>query len=187
MSVAPQSYRLQGYSGFAKSMHWIVALCVLTIIPVGITMNRIADGTLKDNLFNFHKSLGALILMLMTVRLIYRLVKGAPPEPGIPLFYRVAGSVTHWTLYVMLIVMPFVAWIGHSAFGARVPFFGLFELPLIWTKNEQLSEQIFRVHGYMGWVIGALVLMHIGAALFHYVIRRDGVMERMLPGGGASS
>lgn len=184
MSVAPQSYRLQGYSGFAKSMHWIVALCVLTIIPVGLTMNRIADGDFKNSLFTFHKSLGALILILMTVRIIYRLVKGAPPEPEIPAFYRVADQITHWALYILLIVMPLTAWIGHSAFGAKVPFFGLFELPLIWPKNEQLSEQIFTVHVYMGWAIGALVCMHIGAGLFHYVIRRDGVLQRMLPGGG---
>ena len=103
MSVAPPSYQ-QRYSGFAKSLHWIVALLVLTIIPVGIAMGQIENAPF--NLYNFHKSLGVLILVLMTVRLIYRLVHGVPPEPKIPAFYRIAGTVTHWALYVLLFLTP---------------------------------------------------------------------------------
>lgn len=181
MSVAPQTYQ-QGYSGIAKSLHWIVALCVLTIVPVGITMGRLPDSAFKNNLFEFHKSLGALILMLMTVRLIYRLVKGAPPEPKIPAFYRFAGNVTHWALYVLLIATPMVAWIGYNAFGVRVPFFGLFELPALVGKNDALSDTLFGVHRFLGITVGVLMMMHIGAGLFHYFIRKDGVLQRMLPG-----
>jgi cytochrome b561 len=177
MSVAPQ-----GYSTIAKSLHWIVALCVITIVPVGIMMGRLPDTAFKNNLFEFHKSLGALILMLMTVRLIYRLVKGAPPEPKIPAFYRFAGNATHWALYVLLIVTPMVAWIGYNAFGVRVPFFGLFELPAIVGKNDALSDTLFAVHRFLGISVGVLIVMHIGAGLFHYFIRKDGVLQRMLPG-----
>lgn len=181
MSVAPQTYQ-QGYSGIAKSLHWIVALCVIAIVPMGIMMGNLPDGPAKNNVFEFHKSLGALILMLMTVRIIYRVVKGAPPEPNIPAFYRVAGQVTHWALYVLLIATPMVAWIGYNAFGVRVPFFGLFELPALIGKNEPLSDTMFTVHRWLGLTVGALVLMHIGAGLFHFFIRRDGVLQRMLPG-----
>ena len=123
-----------------------------------------------------------LILMLMTVRLIYRVVKGAPPEPNIPAFYRLAGQATHWALYVLLIATPMVAWIGYNAFGVRVPFFGLFELPALIGKNEALSDTMFMVHRWLGLTVGALAIMHIGAGLFHYLIRKDGVLQRMLPG-----
>jgi cytochrome b561 len=181
MSVAPQMYQ-QGYSGVAKSLHWIVALCVIAIVPMGIMMGRLPDGDFKNNLFEFHKSLGALVLMLMTVRLIYRVVHGAPPEPRIPAFYRFAGNVTHWVLYALLFATPIVAWIGYNAFGVRVPFFGLFELPALIGKNEALSDRLFAVHRFLGITTGIFMVMHIGAALFHYVIRKDGVLERMLPG-----
>lgn len=181
MSAAPKSYP-QGYSTIAKSLHWIVALCVITIVPVGIMMGRLPDTAFKNNLFEFHKSLGALILMLMTVRLIYRLVKGAPPEPNIPAFYRFAGNATHWALYVLLIATPLVAWIGYNAFGVRVPFFGLFELPALVGKNDPLSDTMFSVHRFLGITVGVLMVMHIGAGLFHYFIRKDGVLQRMLPG-----
>ncbi len=181
MSVAPQGYQ-PGYSTIAKSLHWIVALCVIAIVPIGIMMGRLPGTAFKNNLFEFHKSLGALILMLMTVRLIYRVVHGAPPEPKIPAFYRFAGNVTHWALYALLIVTPMVAWIGYNAFGVRVPFFGLFELPALIGKNEPLSDTLFAVHRFLGITVGVLMVMHIGAGLFHYFIRKDGVLQRMLPG-----
>ena len=179
MSVAPQSYE-QGYSGFAKSLHWIVALLVLTVIPVGIVMGQIENAPF--NLFNFHKSLGVLILILMTVRLIYRLANGAPPEPNIPAFYRFAGRATHWALYVLLIVTPVSGAIANMYYGAGTPFFGLFEVQPFFTKDEEIANFIFARHKVMGFTVGVLVILHIAAALFHYFIRRDRVLQRMLPG-----
>jgi cytochrome b561 len=179
MSVAPESYQ-DGYSGFAKSIHWIVALLVLTVVPVGIVMGQIENAPF--NLFNFHKSLGVLILVLMTIRLIYRFAHGTPPEPKIPAFYRFAGNVTHWALYVLLIVTPLLGAIANMYYGAATPFFGLFEVQPFVTKNEALSDSIFSVHKLLGFAVGALVCAHIGAGLFHYFIRRDGVLQRMLPG-----
>lgn len=179
MSVAPESYQ-QGYSGFAKSIHWIVALLVLTVVPVGIVMGQIENAPF--NLFNFHKSLGVLILALMTIRLIYRLVHGTPPEPKIPAFYRFAGNATHWALYFMLIATPIAGVIANMYYGAATPFFGLFELQPLVAKNEAIAEAIFARHRVAGLIVGALVCAHIGAGLFHYFIRRDGVLQRMLPG-----
>ncbi len=179
MSVAPESYQ-HGYSGFAKSLHWIVALLVLTAIPVGIVMGNIENAPF--NLYNFHKSLGVAVLLLMTVRLIYRIVNGAPPEPNIPAFYRYAGTVTHWALYLLLFLTPISGAIANMYYGAPTPFFGLFEIQPFFTKNEDTANFIFARHKLMGFAVGALALMHIGAALFHYVIRKDGVLERMLPG-----
>jgi cytochrome b561 len=179
MSAAPESYQ-QGYSGFAKSLHWIVALLVLTIIPVGLVMGQIENAPF--NLFNFHKSLGILILILMTIRLIYRLVHGAPKEANIPAFYRFAGAATHWALYVLLFLTPISGAIANMYYGAPTPFFGLFEIQPFFPKNEEISNFIFARHKLMGFAIGALVCAHIGAALFHYVIRKDGVLQRMLPG-----
>ncbi len=179
MSVAPENYQ-QGYSGFAKSLHWIVALLVLTAIPVGIAMGQIENAPF--NLFNFHKSLGVAVLLLMTIRLIYRIVHGAPPEPNIPAFYRYAGKVTHWALYILLFLTPISGAIANMYYGATTPFFGLFEIQPFFVKNEDTANFIFARHKIMGLAVGALAIMHIGAALFHYVIRKDGVLQRMLPG-----
>jgi cytochrome b561 len=174
--------RTDHYPGTSKLLHWLVAACVLTTAPVAIAMLRVAPGPTQDFLFNFHKSLGLLILILMILRLVNRLVVGAPAaDPGVAAWQKAVSALVHTTLYVLLFAMAIVGLIGHSVFGAPTPFFGLFSLPPFTAKNEALSTQLFAIHRWVGWLVVALVLVHVGAALFHYFIRRDKVLQRMLP------
>jgi cytochrome b561 len=171
------------YPPVSKLLHWLVALCVLVTIPVALVMTRIPDGPTKDQLFVLHKSIGVLILILIVLRIANRFITGAPaPEPGLAPWQKAVSSAVHGLLYVLLLGMPLAAWIGMSYFGATTPFFGLFELPpLPLPKNEALSEQIFVVHRWVGYLTAVLAAMHIGAALQHYFIFKDGVVQRMLP------
>ncbi|MCC7347161.1 MAG: cytochrome b [Variibacter sp.] len=171
-----------GYSGIAKTLHWLVAASVLTTIPVAITMVRLDSGPMQDRLYNLHKSLGVLIFVLMALRLLYRLSAGAPaPEPTLNRMERAASSAVHGLLYVLLLAMPIVGYLANSAYGAPTPFFGLFNLPPLVAENEKLSEWLFALHRWTGFTVGALAAAHIAAALQHFVIRRDGVLQRMLP------
>jgi len=174
--------RTDHYPATSKWLHWLVAACVLTTAPVAIAMHRVGEGPTQDMLYNLHKSLGVLILVLMILRLINRLVVGAPmPDPGIEPWQKTVSSAVHGSLYVLLLVMPVVGYIANSAYGASTPFFGLFDLPMIVQKNEALATQLFAAHRWAGWLLIVLVLMHIGAALQHHFIRRDDVLRRMLP------
>ncbi|MPZ58721.1 MAG: cytochrome b [Rhizobiales bacterium] len=170
------------YPPVSKLLHWLVALCVLITIPVAVWMGRAPEGPLQDGLFNLHKSLGVLILILVLLRIANRFIAGAPaPEPGIERWQRAASSAVHGLLYVLLLAMPIVGYVANSAFGASTPFFGLFDLPPIVGKNEPLSEQLFMLHRWSGYLVAALVVMHVGAALQHYFVHKDGVLQRMLP------
>jgi cytochrome b561 len=173
------------YPPVSKLLHWLVAICVLTTAPVAIAMGRVSPGPLQNNLYNFHKSLGVLILVLMLLRLLNRLSVGAPaPEPGIEPWQRAVSSAVHGMLYLLLLAMPIVGYVANSAMGEAgtpTPFFGLFELPPIVAPNEPLSERLFMLHRWVGYLVIALVLMHVSAALYHYFIRGDGVLLRMLP------
>jgi cytochrome b561 len=174
--------RTDHYPATSKLLHWLVALCVLATAPVAISMTRIAEGPTRDMLYNFHKSLGVTILILMILRLINRLAVGAPiADPGIEPWQKAVSSFVHTTLYVLLLAMPVVGYIANSAFGAATPFFGLFELPAIVGKDEALAATLFYIHGWVGWIVILLVLTHVGAALYHYLVRRDNVLQRMLP------
>jgi cytochrome b561 len=174
--------RTDHYPPTSKILHWLVAISVLTTAPVAIMMDRVEKGPTQDALFNFHKSLGILILMLMILRLINRLVVGAPiPDPGIPAWQKTASSIVHTTLYALLLAMPVVGYVANSAYGATTPFFGLFNLPAVVSQNEALSKQLFALHRWAGFLLIALVLIHVGAALYHYFSRRDTVLPRMLP------
>jgi cytochrome b561 len=174
--------RTDHYPATSKLLHWLVAACVLTTAPVAIAMTRIDKGPTQDALYNVHKSLGVLILILMVLRLINRLAAGAlAPEPKIEPWQKIVSSIVHTSLYVLLLAMPVVGYIANSAYGATTPFFGMFELPAIVGTNEALATQLFTLHRWVGWLVVLLVLTHVSAALYHHFIRRDVVLKRMLP------
>ena len=174
--------RTDHYPATSKLLHWLVAICVLTTAPVAIAMIRVSKGPTQDALYNFHKSLGVLILILMILRLINRLAVGAPiADPGIEPWQNTVSSIVHTSFYVLLLAMPIVGYVANSVYGASTPFFGLFDLPPIAGKNEALATQLFTLHRWAGWIVIVLALAHVSGALYHYVIRRDNVLQRMLP------
>jgi cytochrome b561 len=174
--------RTDHYPATSKLLHWLIAACVLTTAPVAVAMTRVNKGPTQDMLYNFHKSLGVLILILMILRLINRLAAGAPiADPGIEPWQKAVSSAVHTSLYVLLFAMPIVGHTANSAYGAPTPFFGLFNLPPIVGKNEALATQLFTIHRWVGWLVVMIVLVHVGAALYHYFIRSDNVLHRMLP------
>jgi cytochrome b561 len=174
--------RIGGYPPTSKLLHWLVAVCVLTTAPVAIAMVNVSPGPTQDALYNFHKSLGVLILGLMILRLINRIVAGAPPpEPDIEPWQKTVSSAVHGLLYLMLLAMPIVGWVANSAYGAPTPFFGLFTLPKLVADNKELATTLFTLHRWAGFLVILLVAVHIGGALFHVLVRRDQVLQRMLP------
>jgi cytochrome b561 len=174
--------RSGGYPSTSKLLHWLVAGSVLVMIPIGITMGRVGQGTLQNTLFTLHKSFGIFILALMIARLINRIVVGAPaPAPGLARWQRAVSSATHGLLYVLLILQAIGGWLANSAYGAPTPFFGLFELPNLMAKDQAFAEQVFSKHRIFGFVIAGLAAMHIAAALQHYLFVKDRVLQRMLP------
>lgn len=169
------------YSLPAKLLHWVIAACVIFIIPAGIVMVNLESGPLQNQLFDLHRSFGALVLALMAVRVGYRLTFGAPPASGVltPAQY-VISRIVHTGLYVLLIAQPIIGWVGTSAYPATISVFGLFDLPALVGKDRELSETLLSIHGYLGFLIAAMVILHIAAALYHGIVRRDGVLSRML-------
>jgi cytochrome b561 len=171
-----------GYPASSKWLHWLVAALVLPAIAVGLYLPYTQPGPFQDGLFNAHKAFGVLILVLMIVRIVNRFAVGAPaPEPGVAPWQKTVSSAVHGLLYVLLVVQPVIGYTANSAFGASVPFFGLFDIPPVVERNEALAERLFAVHRVIGISIAFLAAMHIGAALQHAILLRDGVLQRMLP------
>ncbi len=181
-SIAGRSSGAESYSGFAKLLHWVIAVCILIMIPVGVVMGRIEGGDVQNLLYNVHRSFGVLILALMLIRLGYRLTHGVPdPEPTLTNWQRGVSHLVHLSLYAVLIAQALIGWIATSAYGAAIWVFGLFIMPDLVSKDQELAKPLFLVHDILGYVAAGLVALHISAALYHYLIRRDGVLQRMLP------
>lgn len=185
--VTPGAGRGAVYSPAARALHWLTVAAVFVMIPLGLAMTYrgntldIWDG-LTDALYSSHKLLGFLVLWLSAGRLIYRLVRGAPPdEPTLEWWQKAASHLVHWALYGLLLIVPLLGWIGISLFPS-LTVFNLFDLPALAAPNEEAAKRVLSVHGWLAILMAFLVCGHIGAALFHYFIRKDGVLRRMLPG-----
>ena len=174
----------KGFSPTARAFHWLVAALVLISIPIGLTMVNVPNlGATGDTLYHLHRSIGALVLAIMIVRLIYRLGHPAPPLPSdMPPWQQTIAHATHWALYVLLIAQPILGWIATSAYRAPTLFFWLFELPPIWKEDRPFSEAMFVVHMGLGIAITLLISVHIAAALYHHFIVRDRVLVSMVSG-----
>ncbi len=174
--------RPAGYSPVAKTFHWAVAVLVMGIIPAGIIMTNLSSGPFQNNLYDLHRSFGTLILGLMAARIGYRLMHGSPaPEASLKRWEVIVSEAVHGLLYVLVVGTALMGWAGTSAYGAAIRVFGLFTLPPLLAKDQALGETLLGIHGKLGFLVGLLALLHIGAALQHYVIKKDGVLQRMLP------
>lgn len=180
------------YSPTARALHWITAAAVFVMVPVGLAMTYrgnaldIWDGV-TDALYSTHKLTGFLLLWLGIGRLLYRLVHGAPPdEPTLEWWQKAASHIVHWALYGLLVIVPLLGWIGISLFPA-LTIFNLFDLPALAAPNEEAAKRVLAVHGWLAILLALLACGHIGAALSHHFIRKDGVLRRMLPGLGLRS
>jgi cytochrome b561 len=181
-SVTGHGAAAESYSGFAKFLHWVIAISVLVMIPVAVAMLNLEPGNLQNVLYTVHRSLGVLVLALMIVRIFYRFIHGAPaPEPTLDPFQRIASHLVHMALYVLVTAQALIGWIATSAYGAPISFFGLFTVPALVEKDQTLATPLFTAHLVLAFAIAGLLLLHIGAALYHYFIRKDGVLQRMLP------
>lgn len=175
------------YSLVQRLLHWGVAVLVLSAIAAGMTLGTLGFEGARDRfgldatnaLYTYHKTFGVLILLLMIVRVVLRVIAGKPDyframEP----WQRILSRTVHTLLYLLLLAMPVLGWLATAAGDFPVEFFGL-HLPGLIGVNETLSEQLFFWHATAGWAIALLVLLHIAGAMYHWRVRRDGVMQRM--------
>jgi cytochrome b561 len=171
------------YTMTARILHWVTAILILSMVPLGLVMANDWGGPLQDFLYDLHRSVGALVVPLIVLRLIYRRANSPLPLPtDIPAIQRLAAHATHWCLYALVLVQPIIGWVATSAYPVLVKVFGWFELPPIWSENRTFSEHMFLIHGVAAALIAALVVVHIGGALYHHLVRKDGVLMRMITG-----
>jgi cytochrome b561 len=169
------------FSPLQRAFHWVMAVCILAMLFIGVGMVS-TISTRYLTLVSIHKPLGAAILVLALLRLILRLCRGAPPLPAeLPAPMKLAAHLSHVALYALMIAMPLLGWAMLSAEGFPVVLFGNLRLPPIVPHDPELYALLRAMHGYLAYAFFATILLHLGAALFHALVRRDGVFEAMAP------
>ena len=164
-----------------RALHWLMAICIISMLFIGVGMvSTIMPKYLV--LVATHKALGAAILVLAVIRLAIRLRDGAPALPAdLPGPVALAAKLSHWALYALMIGMPLIGWGMMSAGAYPVVLYGDIRLPSVLPQSDALHPVLWNAHFYLAFALFALVLMHIAAALFHALVRRDAVLDSMSP------
>ena len=177
--------RTTQFSRTQRWLHWIVAMMVLIMPPIGFWMVDRAEADIWDGLtgglYSTHKAIGFMVLWLVLWRLILRGMGKAPGYPdSVPLGIQRLAKATQWILYGLLLSIALLGWAGVTAFGALNIVAGL-SLPAMpgIPADKVLAKDIFAIHGWLAVALCVLLTLHIAGALKHRLVDRDGVFDHM--------
>lgn len=161
-----------------RILHWTMAALILAMLFIGIGM--VSSVAAYHDLVSIHRPLGIVILALVAIRLINRLFNPPPPLPeGMPRWQRLAAHGSHILLYGLMFAVPLVGWAMLSAARYPIVLYGPLQLPPIAPQNPMLFAALRETHTVLALLLFATFLAHMGAALMHALIFRDGVFPSM--------
>jgi cytochrome b561 len=171
------------YDPVARSLHWLVFALVFVQFVIGWTMPAIRRGVLPGRLINLHLSFGVLIMAVVVIRVLWRRAHPvAVAVENIAPWEQKLARATHLLLYALLLVLPILGWAAASARDWAVRVFDLVTLPRLVPPEAKIGFLAGDVHVVLSYVLLGLIGLHVGAALYHYFVRHDRVLQRMLAG-----
>lgn len=181
------------YSNIAVTFHWVTAVLVLAQIYFGVAFAAAEQDAHRTEMLTWHKTIGALILLITLARLTYRLVNPPPAfPPDLPRWERLPAAWSHRLFYFLLIVMPLSGLTAVSAHakGPTTPLIGGIPLPVIPGVNKEAGEIAATTHIVLAAVLVVVLLIHVAAALKHQFfdhIPAAGRMPPFQPGHGKAA
>jgi cytochrome b561 len=171
------------YTPVAKALHWLVVALLVCQYAFAWTMPHIGRNTKPDRLIDLHLSFGVLILVVIVVRLAWRFTHAEPtPLAGLPPWIRRSSRAIHYLLYLLLMFLPLLGWINASFRGFDVSLFGVIHLPQLVATRTPGFAWTGDVHAYLSnYLLLPLAGLHVAAALYHRFVRKDRLLQRMLP------
>lgn len=170
-----------GYGRVARSLHWLVAALLVIVVAFGWAAENAPQNTPpRDSLLLLHRSIGIVILAAMLCRVLWRWRHPPPPQTLGRAETALAG-LTHLALYLVLLAMPLAGYVNAAAAGHPVSLFGVVAIPPLLPADNRVSQMAIAVHLAGQYAVYAFVALHVAGALYHGVLRRDRVLDRMLP------
>jgi cytochrome b561 len=170
----------------AQVLHWLVSPLVITQFILAWVALNLPKGPMVGTLFAWHKSIGATILALAVIRLVWRLSDTPPPLPtAMPKWEQVAARITHYLLYILIFAQPLAGLLLTLAGKRPLVLYGGWTVPNPIGPNPALHHAGEVAHFWLGYALLAVAVLHVAAALRHHFWRRDEVLLRMVPGPAA--
>jgi len=179
MNPAAQPEAPLRYTRTAITLHWLIAALIICALSLGWIMTDLEVSPLRLRMFNWHKWVGVTILVLVIIRLLWRLTHRPPPMLPMPAWQRISANTVHGALYVLLLLQTFSGWIYSNAAGYQVVYLGLIPLPNLVQKNKETADVLMERHEFLAWTLLIVVLLHVLAALKHHFVDGDTTLKRM--------
>jgi cytochrome b561 len=172
------------YGAIAKLFHWVTLGLMLVALPLGFVIQHVKDDS-KMGFYALHESAGLTILFVALARLAWRWFSPPPSQRNdMPKMLRTASAAVHHSLYGLLILQPILGFMATNAWGfpmrGATAYLGFIEFPKFMEAWESLAKILSLLHSIGGWLLVVLIALHVGGALFHHAIRRDGTLMRMI-------
>ena len=171
------------YGALAKWLHWLVAIGIFALIALGLQQAGMERGPEKSEIRFIHGSIAMLLLLLMTVRILWRWRSDVPPHPeGLPAWQKLGAHVVHWGIYIAVFVQLASGAMTVATGGRALPFFGLFSIPLPVAEDDDKHHFWEEIHEFAWKTLAILVAVHILAALYNQFVLKNDVLKRMTTG-----
>jgi cytochrome b561 len=180
----PPRTRVAGSShpGLTIAIHWMTVAAIVMAVVAMFARDAIEDREWRQFLLGMHRQLGLLVLVGAGVRIAFRLRRGlANQAPDMAAVLKWAAKAAHVFMYGVLLALPLLGWAVTSAHGISMTFLGSVPLPRFLEADSELADTLTDYHVWLAWGLLALVIAHVGAALWHHFVRRDGVLRAMVP------
>jgi cytochrome b561 len=171
------------YGSVARGFHWLLFLMLSFSIVAGNFLASMPKGAEKLQAATMHKSFGLVLLVLILLRLAWRLANVTPKDPqDTSALQNLLAHAMHWALYILMFAQPLSGILMSQAAGHPVNFFGLLDMPVVLDKDQALAEFFRGAHGTVWILLVLAVTGHAAAALYHRFVLKDGVLQRMSVG-----
>jgi cytochrome b561 len=172
-----------GYDKVMRAIHWTTLLLITGVfVTIWSADPRLVGRANALLIVQIHRSLGLTVCALTIFRLAWRWHARIPPLPGdLPTMQRWAARANEGLIYLLLLAQPVVGLLYSNSYGVRVNLFLMVQLPSVIARDPARGETLGTLHNFLGYSLLALIGLHAAAALFHHFIRRDDVLNAMLP------
>ena len=171
------------WGALAKALHWIIAIGVFVLIYLGLEQAGMERGDEKSKIRFIHSSIATVLLILMTIRIIWRIMNDVPAHPdGMAPLQRMVADIVHWGLYITVFVQLLAGAMVAGTGGHGLPVFGLFSIPLPVGEDHDAHEFWEEIHEFAWKPLAAIIVLHLLGSLYNHFVLKNDVLRRMTHG-----